>query len=61
MSAFASSSGHTSARAFSSFVPIPDLSKCSKSLLDHFVGAVTSEGDTLRSGVSCPDAALRVA
>ena len=32
MSAFASSSGHTSARAFSSFVPIGDLSRCSNSL-----------------------------
>jgi hypothetical protein len=30
MSAFASSSGHTSARAFSSFVPIAVVSRCSK-------------------------------
>jgi hypothetical protein len=31
MSAFASSSGHTSARAFSSFVPIPDSCTATKS------------------------------
>ena len=41
MSAFASSSGHTSARAFSSFVPQPELMHRSKQLylFDYLVGA----------------------
>src|ERR1700737_4462532 len=39
MSAFVSSSGHTSARAFSSFVPTADIcSAANEVLFDHLVG-----------------------